>query len=33
MTAEVLEIALNAEVYDGMEIHNSEGYNTTFYTT
>lgn len=33
MTAEVLEIALNAEIYDGMEIHNSEGYSTTFYTT
>jgi len=33
MTAEVLEIALNAEVHNEMEIHNSKGYNTTFYTT
>jgi hypothetical protein len=33
MTAEILEMALSTEIHNEMEIHNSEGYNTTFYTT
>ena len=33
MTAEILEIALNTEIHNEMEIYNSEGYSTTFYTT